>query len=326
MKTLLPVVYALLLIACGSPDRNTEPAAVAQTSDDLQIIIDTARRIPNTTGWFEILKLPNDVYAIWEPGHAEKVNAFFILGDDKNVLYDTGMGIGNIGLAIKDLMKHEQLADRELMVINSHNHLDHNGGNQFFDHIWTINNKWALEKLTQGIAGGADGPFKSYWDQFTPHDGVAPPDSFDLPTFSIPPYPRENVSFLTEGDTVDLGNRQFEVIQARAHSPDGLTLYDKKNQVFFGGDTFLGNRYLITDLALLADDLDRVKSLPVKWHYSSHGPQLLEAMQHGRHLSVVRRMQQGEYSESSTLFAGIEMPLLELDGVYISLAGPALIY
>jgi hypothetical protein len=103
-------------------------------------------------------------------------------------------------------------------------------------------------------------------------------------------------------------------------------LYDKDNQVFFGGDTFLGNNYLVRDLTALSRDLARVSTIPIKWHYSSHGPQLIEVMQEGRHLQVVRRMLDGEGTRSTTQFAGIEFPLLTLDNVAITLAGDFLTY
>jgi hypothetical protein len=49
-------------------------------------------------------------------------------------------------------------------------------------------------------------------------------------------------------------------------------------------------------------------------------------MQHGMHLSVVRRMIAGEREESTTHFAGVELPIYELDGVSVTLAGEVLIY
>lgn len=51
--------------------------------EQLADLLRNARRIPNSSKWFEIIALPNDVYALWEPGHAEKVNSFLITGTQK---------------------------------------------------------------------------------------------------------------------------------------------------------------------------------------------------------------------------------------------------
>lgn len=299
---------------------------IDETRQTLIDVLKQAERIPSTSGWFEIIKLPNGVYAFWEPGHVEKVNAYLIIGEIRDVLYDTGMGIASIKEAVNDVRKAENLPDKELMVVNSHNHLDHNGGNSDFSEAWIYDNKWGIQKLTQGVPGGKDAGFSSYWDQFTPHPGTRPPADFDPVEKFTAPFPRENIHLLTEGDIVDLGNRKFRVIHTVSHSPDGLALYDDEQKILFGGDTFYGPDYLITDLSLLAADLEKVSPLQVEWHYSSHGEQLIETMQHGLHLSIVRRLINGEGVESITSFAGFEMPIYQLDGVSVTLAGEILLY
>jgi glyoxylase-like metal-dependent hydrolase (beta-lactamase superfamily II) len=308
------------------PEASKDREAAAIELQSLTEILVQARRIPIRADWFEVLELPNQVYALWEPGHEEKVNSFFIRGSERDVLYDTGMGIASIGDAVRDLRSALELPERELMVINSHNHLDHNGGNGDFDRAWIIEDEWAIRKLTEGIASGEGGGFVSYWDQLTPQSGKRPPDSFDPQTFSIPPFPRENISFLEDGDIVDLGNRRFRVIHTTSHSPDGLALYDEDNKTLFGGDVFLGDDFLIRDLELLAGDLERASALQVEWHYCSHGPQLIEVMRSGFHLSIVRRMLAGEGKETETTFAGLTFPLLELEGVSVTLASEFLTY
>ena len=307
-----------------SSEDNAKPLDPALTQQAIEEILSQAKRIPNSTEWFEILALPNDVYALWEPGHAEKVNSFLILGRDKDVLYDTGMGIASIGQAIADLRAETGLAAKPLMVINSHNHLDHNGGNRDFEEAWIIEDPWAIEKLTTGIPAG--GFFTAYWADLSEHGGVTAPSAFDPATFFIPPFDRERIRFLKDGDVVDLGDRRFRVIHTISHSPDGLALHDEENDLLFGGDTFLGDDFLIRDLILLERDLNLASHLDVRWHYSSHGPQLIEAMGSRRRLAVVRRMLAGERHESETMFAGQTFPLYELDGVRVTLAADFLVY
>jgi glyoxylase-like metal-dependent hydrolase (beta-lactamase superfamily II) len=312
-----------LSVSTGSTGARPSPSR-DEAERSLSEILGGARRIANGTGWFEIIELPNEVYAFWEPGHVEEVNAFLIVGTERDVLYDTGMGIASIGRALADLRRAEGWPERELMVINSHNHLDHNGGNTDFDEAWIIEDEWAIRKLTEGIP--SDGRFVGYWDQLKDHAGVEAPASFDPTTFRIPPFARENIRFLADGDSVDLGNRRFRVIHTTSHSPDGLALYDEENHILFGGDTFIGDEFLIRDLDLLEQDLVIASDLDVEWHYCSHGPQLIEVMRSGYHLTIIRRMIDGERTESETTFVGDTFPIYELDGIAVILAPEFLTY
>jgi glyoxylase-like metal-dependent hydrolase (beta-lactamase superfamily II) len=318
-----------MMFGCDGDTHVKEPSKaylhITNEQKDLATLLRNARRIPNSSGWFEIIKLPNNVYVFWEPGHKEKVNSFLILGKDKDILYDTGMGIASIGKAVQELRQIENFAEHEIMVINSHNHLDHNGSNTDFDQAWIYNNDWAIEKLTHGIPSGNPG-FIYYWNQLTPYDGIQRPADFEPETFSIPPFALENIRFLADGDIIDLGDKKFEVIHTVSHSPDGIALYDRHNQILFGGDTLKGTHYLIMDINLLENDLEKASRLDVKWHYSSHGPQLIEVMQSGVHLAIIKRMISGERNETQTKFAGQPMPLYELDGVTVALAGELLTY
>lgn len=325
--TLLAGYVAVWLLAgCSQPmaisEHNEAKSADSRSLGELMDVLRTAERIPNSSRWFEIIALPNDIYALWEPGHFEKVNSFLIVGESKDVLYDTGMGIASIGEAVAELRAILNRTDIPLMVINSHNHLDHNAGNSDFDEAWIIEHEWAIRKLTEGVSGG----FSEYWAGLVPYEGVVVPDDFDPATFSVKPFPREGIRFLREGDVVDLGNRQFRVIHTKAHSPDGLSLYDEQNKLFFGGDTFMGDMFLIRDLALLEQDLARVAALEIDWHYVSHGAQLMQTMREGWRLSVVRRMIAGEREEGVLAFAGNEFPLYSLDGVQVAIATDFLTY
>ena len=334
LRTLFCLLGAAVGAGCAPELQAVAPGAVAKPSveaeqamrQSLAEILESARRVPNTSRWFEVLQLPNDVYAFWEPGHSEKVNAFLILGTERDVLYDTGMGIASIGAALREVRLQLGRPDHELMVVNSHNHLDHNGGNTDFDEAWIIEDEWAIRKLTEGIPAGAEGGFVEYWSELTPHDRVVPPDGFDPETFSIPPFPRENIRFLADGDVVDLGDRRFRVIHTTSHSPDGLALYDEENRILFGGDTFLGDEFLVRNLDQLEADLELASQLEVEWHYCSHGPQLIEVMRSGFHLAIIRRMIEGEHDESEMTFAGRVFRVYELEGVSVILAPDFLTY
>ena len=152
------------------------------------------------SNWFEIEKLPRDVYAICEPHDDEDVKSFLIVGTERALLFDTGMGRENIKEEV------EKLWQGELIVVNSHSHFDHVGDNWRFPVVY-----------------GAPGENA---------DLVAREGSERL---KIKPYSREIVA---DGHVFDLGNRRLEVIYTPGHSNDCIMLYDLDNHVLFVGDCY----------------------------------------------------------------------------------------
>ena len=329
-RSLCVLVLCLLYCTSCSPVIGNQVGEAEEEQVRINRIVEEAKRIPNSTKWFEVLRLPNRVYAFWEPGHAEKVNSFLVIGRERDLLYDTGMGIASIARAIHEVRAMEGLPQHEIMVVNSHNHLDHNGGNQEFDTIWTVDDPWALNRLAVGVPATPDSVFVGYWAALTPHKGVVPPASFSPDTHAIPPFDLVGVRFLEDGQLVDLGDRAFRVIRTYSHSPDGVALHSDNaaagEAMFFGGDAFYGADYLVTDLALLASDLQRIQPLRIDWHYTSHGAQLLVAMQQGAHLAAVERLIAGEGQSGTTQLAGLTFPLREIDSVRVTLAKDFLLY
>jgi len=46
--------------------------------------------------WFTVQQIDSTIYAISEYGHWEKVHSFLLLGKEKAVLIDTGLGIDTV--------------------------------------------------------------------------------------------------------------------------------------------------------------------------------------------------------------------------------------
>ena len=51
-------------------------------------------RIDQDQEWFEVYRVADGVFAIYEPGQFEEVISFLITGEDRALLFDTGLGIG----------------------------------------------------------------------------------------------------------------------------------------------------------------------------------------------------------------------------------------
>jgi hypothetical protein len=60
-------------------------------------------RIPQDQDWFEVYRVGDGIYAIYEPGQFEEVISFLIVGENLALLFDTGLGIGDIRRVVEEL-------------------------------------------------------------------------------------------------------------------------------------------------------------------------------------------------------------------------------
>ena len=89
----------------------------------------------NVNNWFTIVELQRNIWGIAEFGHSEKVISYLFIGNSQALLFDTGMGIGDIKKAVK------KITNLPILVINSHTHFDHIGGDHQFDKIILFNHR-----------------------------------------------------------------------------------------------------------------------------------------------------------------------------------------
>ena len=86
-------------------------------------------RVPIADPWFEVYIISAGVYAIYEPHQSEETISYLIVGHDKAILFDTGMGIRDIKQVVNYVTRVP------VIVLNSHTHEDHVGGNWQFDTV-----------------------------------------------------------------------------------------------------------------------------------------------------------------------------------------------
>lgn len=88
--------------------------------------------------WFRIKKLYPNIWGIGEFKHPEEVISYLIVGDNQGLLFDTGLGIENIYKVVKSI------TNLPIIVVNSHDHYDHIGGNKYFQKIVKLKNNSTL--------------------------------------------------------------------------------------------------------------------------------------------------------------------------------------
>jgi glyoxylase-like metal-dependent hydrolase (beta-lactamase superfamily II) len=200
--------------------------------------------------WFEVYKIRPGVFAIYEPRQLEEVISYLIVGRDKGLLFDTGMGIGNIQRVVAGLTK------LPVSVVNSHTHNDHVGDN------WRFTDVYGMD--TDFTRANARGSREDAQVELAPEEICGRlPAGFDAKAYSTKPF--HITHWLHDGDEIDLGERTLKVIGAPGHTPDSIALLDEKNGLLFTGDTFYaGPIYLFrpeTDLDAYVGSVQKLAAL-----------------------------------------------------------------
>ncbi len=218
--------FALLLFLLSPPLRAQQPTAAGLPEwcrslprPEYQSL---DRILPNEP-WFEIYKVAPNTLAIYEPHQSEETIAYLIMGTKQAVLFDTGMGIANIHALVT------RLTSRPIVILNSHTHNDHIGGNWQFPFVFGMDTPFtrASTKGERDDAQAEIAPGQICGDL---------PKNFDAKAYATKPW---HVSIpVHDGFKVNLGGRTVEIIATPGHTPDSICLLDRDNGLLFTGDTY----------------------------------------------------------------------------------------
>ena len=313
IRSVLSFLTLTIFVLAGSVCAMDEMKPLPEQKE-FKEVLGKAKRIHTSDGWFEVIKMPNNIYAFWEPGHLEQVSSYLILGETLDLLYDTGMGIASIKNAIAEVRKAEGLPERDIMVLNSHAHLDHIGDNHEFDEIYGFNHEWRIRKITEGIPAGNE----KWIDYFSSLTGTPrPPENYSPATMSIPPVSKDKIKFINDRDIFDLGNRKFTAILSKSHTEESLILYDADNKLLFTGDVFSPAIFGFIDFEALYKDLLMLNSLDVAYHYDTHGPyQLIDLSARSKALNAFGKVRKNEVEPfEMEFFVGDPHQVYEVDDI-----------
>lgn len=182
-------------------------------------------RVAIDDGWFEVYRILDGIFAIYEPGQFEEVISFLITGEDVALLFDTGLGIGDIRGVV------DELTDLQVVVLNSHTHYDHIGGNHQFETIYAMDTEFTRGRALNGRPHEAVAEFVSKGWIWMPL-----PEGFIKDKYHTHPFAISRI--IAEGDVIDVGGRRLEILETPGHAPDSICLIDRDNRILFTGDTF----------------------------------------------------------------------------------------
>ena len=181
-------------------------------------------KVLESQGWFEVYEIRPGLFAIHEPGQFEEVISYLILGTEKALLFDTGLGIGDMRAVVTELTELEPI------VVNSHTHYDHVGGNHQFPTVYGT--------ATEYTRTSAKGRKHEDVAEFVGEGWIwkKTPEGFDRDRYESKPFAIAKT--IEDGEGIDLGGRKLEVLLTPGHAPDALCLLDRENRLLLTGDTF----------------------------------------------------------------------------------------
>jgi glyoxylase-like metal-dependent hydrolase (beta-lactamase superfamily II) len=180
-------------------------------------------RIASGDPWFEVYRVAPRTFAIYEPHQSEETISYLIVGDTKALLFDTGMGIGDLRRVTS------ALTPLPIVVVNSHTHDDHVGDNWQFDTVYGMD--------TDFTRANARGSRDDAQAEIAPGEICGTlPAGFDPKTYATKPW--KITSYVHDGQRIDLGSRTIEIIATPGHTPDAISLLDRAGGLLFTGDTY----------------------------------------------------------------------------------------
>lgn len=181
--------------------------------------------------WYEIIQQKDHLIVIRErldriEPHYLTVydNLYLIIGDDACLLIDTGCGIFPLRHIIEKFLN-----GKKLIVINTHSHFDHVGGNYEFDKVY-------IHKSEKGVIA-APINLKYLKDS----SSIILNQCIKL-NWILPPV--KQVVPLEGGKIFDLGGIKVECIHSPGHSPGSISLFTDKSELFTADVAHYGTMFL----------------------------------------------------------------------------------
>ncbi|BAU23734.1 hydrolase glyoxylase [Caldimicrobium thiodismutans] len=198
------------------------------------------------------IKLLDDLYQI-KPGKNSS-HCYLILAE-KTVLIDTGTNKDYP--LLKEALESIGLPPHEVdIVINTHEHFDHIGGNIYFQNngrTLILSHRMAAVKIIYG------------------DDEVTMCRVNDQPVIGY----KVNL-WLNHMDVLDLGSWFLKILHTPGHTSGSICLYEPRKKVLFSGDTLFArgtpaNIYNSGSLAEYFNSLRRLKTLKIDILLPGHG-------------------------------------------------------
>lgn len=181
---------------------------------------------PDQIAVFKGFKVTKVYHKTWQINDHNIDYVYLLEGEDKSLVIDTGIGIGNLKNIILSL------TDRPLIVVNTHGHVDHASGNPNFKKIYA--NIEDFDLIRQHCSGRLR---KLFFEHGRVSKSLIVEGLVEQRDYKLTP--------VKDGFTFELGNRTVKVISLPGHSQGSICLLDVKHRTLFSGDSIVAGPVLI---------------------------------------------------------------------------------
>lgn len=227
--------------------------------------------------WYRIRRLEDGVTWIDEPHIIEfyRCNIWHVRGRDRDMLVDSGMGV----VSLREWVP--LVTERPLDAVASHTHFDHVGCHHEFP--CRLCHRAEADILAHPTRENTLAEIYVTDEIFT----ALPPEPYQSTRYSVASAPATRL--LDDGDVIDLGDRQFEVIHTPGHSPGGIALWEAATGLLISGDIVYDGELIEGTSALeqaqYISSMERLLALPVRVVHGGHFPSYSGA----RHRQIITR-------------------------------------
>ena len=194
---------------------------------------------------------------VWHMEEDYRDYCTLVRGDKLAILWDTGQGKQDLRAFL------EEHVSTDYLVLNSHGHDDHIGGNHRFPKVYANREDWHLLGAHSRMTTG--GP------------------------------PAYAVEELIPGTVFDLGGLHGRVVSLAGHTRGSVGLLLEEEGILLAGDALNPTLLMLgresAPVEVLKETLRGVEELPFDWYLASHYPTLQPkkmARAHLRHLDCLR--------------------------------------
>lgn len=217
---------------------------------------------------YKVKLLMDGVYAI----SSSAVKTYLIVGQHQALLIDTAYGFEDLSAVVREI------TPRPLTVLNSHGHIDHTGGNFYFNSpvciheadipVYRRHNQPEFHRHMEKSLRLFDRII--FWRTLIPKD----PERNDRQRAGF-----DNWLFIKEGDRFDLGGVSAQIIEIPGHTPGSIAVYLPEKRLMITSDGANPGAYLFlpesTTLSAYIESLRKLKNYDYDFILTGHSDKLM---------------------------------------------------
>ena len=208
MRPWLLIMLACVSLSCvGCVERIVEPADVFGHVKQGENYSPASTMIDD---WYAVEAIDAQTFAINEPKSSQYNTSYLIVGETRAIMFDAGSGERPVGSqSMRDVAV--RYTSKPITLILSHFHYDHIHDAEAFSHVILLDRP----EIRSDVTGGSYRITR--WES--------------LGTDRI----LKHVQLIADGDMIDLGGRQIDLLNLPGHATESVVLLDhNRNQIFTG--------------------------------------------------------------------------------------------